>query len=64
MISYIILAFIVLYLIGVLATLIKLVDTLDNNKTQILFYFTPETVLLVILGSWLGYWYIKSNYPQ
>lgn len=63
MISYIILAFIVFYLIGVLATLIKLVDTLDNNKIQILFYFTPETVLLVILSSWLGYWYIKSNYP-
>ena len=63
MIAYIILAFIVFYLVGVLATLIILVDTFDKNKTQILFYFKPETVLIIILGSWLGVWYLKSNYP-
>ena len=63
MIAYIILAFIVFYLVGVLATLIILVDTFDKNKTQMLFYFKPETVLIIILGSWLGVWYLKSNYP-
>ena len=63
MMAYIILAFIVFYLVGVLATLVILVDTFDKNKTQILFYFKPETVLIVILGSWLGVWYLKSNYP-
>ena len=63
MIAYIILAFIIFYLIGVLATLIILVDTFDKNKTQVLFYFKPETVLIVILGSWIGVWYLKSNYP-
>ena len=63
MMAYIILAFIVFYLIGVLATLVILVDTFDKNKTQVLFYFRPETVLIVILGSWLGVWYLKSNYP-
>ena len=63
MIAYIILAFIVFYLVGVLATLIILVDTLDKNKTQVLFYFNPETVLIIILGSWFGVWYLKSNYP-
>ena len=61
--AYIILAFIVFYLVGVLATLIILVDTFDKNKTQVLFYFKPETILIVILGSWLGVWYIKANYP-
>lgn len=63
MMAYIILAFIVFYLVGVLATLVILVDTLDKNKTQVLFYFKPETVLIIILGSWLGVWYLKSNYP-
>ena len=63
MIAYIILAFIIFYLVGVLATLVILVDTLDKNKTQVLFYFKPETVLIIILGSWLGVWYLKSNYP-
>lgn len=63
MMAYIILAFIVFYLVGVLATLVILVDTFDKNKTQILFYFKPETVLIIILGSWLGVWYIKANYP-
>ena len=63
MMAYIILAFIVFYLVGVLATLVILVDTFDKNKTQILFYFKPETVLIIILGSWLGVWYLKSNYP-
>ena len=63
MIAYIMLVFIVFYLVGVLATLIILVDTFDKNKTQILFYFKPETVLIIILGSWLGVWYLKSNYP-
>ena len=60
---YIILVFIIFYLAGVLATLIILVDTLDKNKTQVLFYFNPETVLIIILGSWFGVWYLKSNYP-
>lgn len=63
MMAYIILVFIIFYLAGVLATLIILVDTLDKNKTQVLFYFKPETVLIIILGSWLGVWYLKSNYP-
>lgn len=63
MIAYIMLVFIVFYLVGVLATLVILVDTFDKNKTQVLFYFKPETVLLIILGSWLGVWYLKSNYP-
>ena len=63
MIAYIILAFLIFYLVGVLATLVILVDTFDKNKTQILFYFKPETVLIIILGSWLGVWYLKSNYP-
>ena len=63
MIAYIILIFIIFYLVGVLATLVILVDTFDKNKTQILFYFKPETVLIIILGSWLGVWYLKSNYP-
>ena len=63
MIAYIMLVFIVFYLVGVLATLVILVDTFDKNKTQILFYFKPETVLIIILGSWLGVWYLKSNYP-
>ena len=63
MMAYIILAFIVFYLVGVLATLVILVDTFDKNKTQVLFYFRPETVLIIILGSWLGVWYLKSNYP-
>ena len=63
MIAYVILAFLIFYLVGVLATLIILVDTFDKNKTQILFYFKPETVLIIILGSWLGVWYLKSNYP-
>ena len=57
------LVFIVFYLVGVLATLVILVDTFDKNKTQVLFYFKPETVLIIILGSWLGVWYLKSNYP-
>ena len=61
--AYVILAFLIFYLVGVLATLIILVDTFDKNKTQILFYFKPETVLIIILGSWLGVWYLKSNYP-
>lgn len=61
--AYIILAFLIFYLVGVLATLIILVDTFDKNKTQMLFYFKPETVLIIILGSWLGVWYLKSNYP-
>ena len=63
MMAYIILAVIIFYLVGVLATLVILVDTLDKNKTQVLFYFKPETVLIIILGSWLGVWYLKSNYP-
>lgn len=63
MIAYIMLVFIVFYLVGVLATLVILVDTFDKNKTQVLFYFKPETVLIIILGSWLGVWYLKSNYP-
>lgn len=63
MIAYIMLVSIVFYLIGVLATLVILVDTFDKNKTQVLFYFKPETVLIIILGSWLGVWYLKSNYP-
>ena len=63
MIAYIMLVFIIFYLVGVLATLIILVDTFDKNKTQVLFYFKPETVLIIILGSWLGVWYLKSNYP-
>ena len=63
MMAYVILAFLIFYLVGVLATLVILVDTFDNNKTQILFYFKPETVLIIILGSWLGVWYLKSNYP-
>lgn len=63
MIAYIMLVFIVFYLVGVLATLVILVDTFDKNKTQVLFYFRPETVLIIILGSWLGVWYLKSNYP-
>ena len=63
MMAYIILVFIIFYLAGVLATLIILVDTLDKNKTQVLFYFKPETVLIIILGSWFGVWYLKSNYP-
>lgn len=61
--AYIILAFLIFYLVGVLATLVILVDTFDKNKTQVLFYFKPETVLIIILGSWLGVWYLKSNYP-
>ena len=61
--AYVILAFLIFYLVGVLATLVILVDTFDKNKTQILFYFKPETVLIIILGSWLGVWYLKSNYP-
>ena len=63
MIAYIILTFLIFYLVGVLATLVILVDTFDKNKTQMLFYFKPETVLIIILGSWLGVWYLKSNYP-
>ena len=63
MIAYIMLVFLIFYLVGVLATLIILVDTFDKNKTQVLFYFRPETVLIIILGSWLGVWYLKSNYP-
>ena len=63
MIAYIMLVFIIFYLVGVLATLVILVDTFDENKTQVLFYFKPETVLIIILGSWLGVWYLKSNYP-
>ena len=63
MIAYIMLVFIVFYLVGVLATLVILVDTFDKNKTQVLFYFKPETILIIILGSWLGVWYIKANYP-
>lgn len=63
MIAYIMLVFIVFYLVGVLATLVILVDTFDKNKTQVLFYFKPETVLIIILGSWFGVWYLKSNYP-
>ena len=63
MIAYIMLVFLIFYLVGVLATLVILVDTFDKNKTQVLFYFRPETVLIVILGSWLGVWYLKSNYP-
>lgn len=63
MMAYIILAFLIFYLVGVLATLVILVDTFDKNKTQMLFYFKPETVLIIILGSWLGVWYLKSNYP-
>ena len=63
MIAYIMLVFLIFYLVGVLATLVILVDTFDRNKTQILFYFKPETVLIIILGSWLGVWYLKSNYP-
>ena len=63
MIAYIMLVFLIFYLVGVLATLVILVDTFDKNKTQILFYFKPETVLIIILGSWLGVWYLKSNYP-
>ena len=62
MMAYVILAFLIFYLVGVLATLVILVDTFDKNKTQILFYFKPETVLIIILGSWLGVWYLKSNY--
>lgn len=63
MIAYIMLVFLIFYLVGVLATLVILVDTFDKNKTQMLFYFKPETVLIIILGSWLGVWYLKSNYP-
>lgn len=63
MIAYIMLVFIVFYLVGVLTTLVILVDTFDKNKTQVLFYFKPETVLIIILESWLGVWYLKSNYP-
>lgn len=63
MIAYIMLVFIIFYLVGVLATLVILVDTFDKNKTQVLFYFKPETVLIIILGSWLGVWYLKANYP-
>ena len=63
MIAYIMLVFIVFYLVGVLTTLVILVDTFDKNKTQVLFYFKPETILIIILGSWLGVWYIKANYP-
>ena len=63
MIAYIMLVFLIFYLVGILATLVILVDTFDKNKTQILFYFKPETVLIIILGSWLGVWYLKSNYP-
>ena len=63
MIAYIMLVFIIFYLVGVLATLVILVDTFDKNKTQVLFYFKPETILIIILGSWLGVWYIKANYP-
>ena len=63
MIAYIMLVFLIFYLVGVLATLVILVDTFDKNKTQVLFYFRPETVLIIILGSWLGVWYLKSNYP-
>ena len=63
MIAYIMLVFLIFYLVGVLATLIILVDTFDKNKTQVLFYFRPETVLIIILGSWVGVWYLKSNYP-
>ena len=63
MMAYIMLVFLIFYLVGVLATLVILVDTFDKNKTQVLFYFRPETVLIVILGSWLGVWYLKSNYP-
>ena len=63
MIAYIVLVFLIFYLVGVLATLVILVDTFDKNKTQMLFYFKPETVLIIILGSWLGVWYLKSNYP-
>ena len=63
MMAYVILAFLIFYLVGVLATLVILVHTFDKNKTQILFYFKPETVLIIILGSWLGVWYLKSNYP-
>ena len=63
MMAYVILAFLIFYLVGVLATLVILVNTFDKNKTQILFYFKPETVLIIILGSWLGVWYLKSNYP-
>lgn len=54
MIAYIMLVFLIFYLVGVLATLVILVDTFDKNKTQMLFYFKPETVLIIILGSWLG----------
>ena len=61
--AYVILACVIFYLVGVLATLVILVDTFDKNKTQILFYFKPETVLIIILGSWFGVWYLKSNYP-
>ena len=61
--AYVILAFLIFYLVGVLATLVILVDTFDKNKTQVLFYFKPETVLIIILGSWLGVQYLKSNYP-
>ena len=57
------LVFLIFYLVGVLATLVILVDAFDKNKTQVLFYFKPETVLIIILGSWLGVWYLKSNYP-
>ena len=63
MIAYIMLVFIIFYLVGVLATLVILVDTFDKNKIQVLFYFKPETVLIIILESWLGVWYLKSNYP-
>lgn len=63
MIAYIMLVFIIFYLVGVLATLVILVDTFDKNKIQVLFYFKPETILIIILGSWLGVWYIKANYP-
>ena len=63
MMAYVILAFLIFYLVGVLATLVILVDTFDRNKTQMLFYFKPETALIIILGSWLGVWYLKSNYP-
>lgn len=63
MIAYIVLVFLIFYLVGVLATLVILVDTFDKNKTQMLFYFKPETVLIIILGSWFGVWYLKSNYP-
>lgn len=63
MIAYIILVFIIFYLVGVLATLVILVDTFDKNKTQVLFYFKPKTALIIILGSWIGVWYLKSNYP-